>query len=98
MTNDPVLEFIFNFKKRNTESLEDTFMNGYCYYFSVILQERFGGEIVYETIDCHFMLLYRDKLYDIRGDVTELYDMKNISYKEEWLRRDTVVSGVILKV
>lgn len=96
---DPVVKFINDFKIFESNGvLDNTFRNGFCYYFTVILAERFGGEIVYETIECHFLFLYRGRLYDIRGDVTELYQMKNISYKEEWMRRDSVVSGVILKV
>jgi len=92
-------KFIKDFKIfEKDEVLENTFRNGYCYYFSVILNERFGGEIVYETIDCHFLFLYHGRLYDIRGDVTDLYNFNNISYKEEWMRRDSVISGVILKI
>jgi hypothetical protein len=96
--NNMVLKFISKFKKYNSDALEYTFMNGYCYYFSIILQERFGGEILYDQIEGHFLFLYKDNLYDIRGNVTHLYDISKLINKDEWLRMDSIIRGVILKI
>ena len=61
-----VLEFI------NRRFKDDcNWLNGNCYYFSIILKERFkGGEIVYDQISGHFMYLYNNALYDYSGKVT----------------------------
>lgn len=60
------IDFINNF--RDMRSVENAFLNGYCYYFAVILEHRFPeGEIFY---DCgHFIFGYRGKFYDITGEV-----------------------------
>jgi len=49
--------FISDFKARNGYALVDTFTGGYCYYFAIMLKERFkdyGGEIYYNQVDNHF--------------------------------------------
>jgi len=69
-------EFINKFKLYDTEDrvLIKTFTLGFCYYFSVMLNERYkSGEIMYLAIENHFVYKYQDKLWDIRGDVTNLY-------------------------
>ena len=99
MKNCIVDEFIAKFKKYNSSNvLERTFMEGFCYYFSIILQERFGGEILYDQIEGHFLFLYKDNLYDIRGNVTHLYEISKLITKDEWLRKDSIIRGVILKL
>lgn len=61
-----VLEFI----KRRFDSDRDNvqnnkWMNGNCYYFALILKNRFkDGFIVYDTILGHFMFLYDNYLID----------------------------------
>lgn len=96
--NDDIVGFIERFKKYDTSNvLETTFLNGYCYYFSIILQERFGGEILYDPVEGHFLLLYKNNLYDIRGNVSHLYELPNLSTKQDWLLQGSVVRGVILK-
>lgn len=69
-----VLEFINRrFKK------DCNWINGNCYYFSIILKDRFPkGRICYDVIYGHFVFLYQDKLYDWTG----LYD--NAGYLVEW--------------
>ena len=43
-TSTDVLDFINGFYEHDRGCvIHDTFMNGYCYYFAIILKERFGG-------------------------------------------------------
>lgn len=71
-TYSNVINFINDFKKKYPEAMEDTFLHGYCYWFAIILESRFGGNICYEPIDNHFFTLIEDKYYDISGEVSPL--------------------------
>lgn len=43
-------------------------LDGNCFFFAQILKARFGGDIVYDPIDGHFLLLAHDnQLYDWAG-------------------------------
>ena len=53
---DKVISFINKFKFAYKGELEFVFTNGNCYYFAVILKERFGGEIYYLPIDNHLFV------------------------------------------
>ena len=44
-----------------------TFVNGYCYWFAMILSIRFGGEIYYLPIENHFVTKIDDYYYDANG-------------------------------
>lgn len=67
--------FIKRFKHTNPSIVEDLFLFGDCYYFSIILKERFKNAIIkYMVIDNHFITEVSGRLYDIRGDVTDLID------------------------
>ena len=58
---DEVLEFIYRRFPKDSD-----WVNGNCYYFSLILQDRFpGGEIYYDVIDGHFLYCYNGKYYDL---------------------------------
>lgn len=58
-----VLEFI---KRRFSKDCN--WINGNCYYFSIILKERFpNGRIIYDPIIGHFMYLIGNKCYDALG-------------------------------
>lgn len=50
MDKETVLGFIKHFK-----GSEDVFLYGCCYWFAFILQERFGGTMMYEPIENHFV-------------------------------------------
>ena len=64
-----VLNFINNFKGRYSFELEDTFSNGYCYWFAKILELRFNGEIYFNPDAVHFATLIEEQLFDIYGIV-----------------------------
>lgn len=60
---DVVLNFI---QRRFT--IDCNWMNGNCYYFSLILQSRFSnGVIIYDPIDGHFLFRLDNFCYDFKG-------------------------------
>lgn len=96
--NKTVDEFIRKFKSYNKENvLESTFLNGYCYQFAIILKDRFDGVILYEPIEGHFIIKIDNELYDIRGNVTSMYQNKTLYDKEQWITHRPIVEGSILK-
>ena len=45
-------------------------LTGNCYYFSLILKDRFpGGIIYYDVMDGHFVFKYQEKYYDWSGEI-----------------------------
>ena len=43
-------------------------LSGNCYYFAIILKDRFPeGNIVYDIIDGHFLLKLGRSVYDYKG-------------------------------
>lgn len=45
-------------------------LNKNCYYFSLILKDRFPeGTIYYDVINCHFVFKYENQYYDWTGAV-----------------------------
>lgn len=67
MENDIVLKFIKQFQNEGTIK---TFTESCCYYFAVILSDRFLGNIVYNDIDNHFAFERLGAIYDITGKIT----------------------------
>jgi len=63
-TDIKILKFINGFKPA-----VELFTHGYCYWFAVILQERFSGVIMYNEVDNHFALLVDNRLYDATGGI-----------------------------
>lgn len=64
--NNLVTRFIKHFQNEGTIK---TFTEGCCYYFALILKERFGGDIMYDEVDNHFACLIGSKVYDVTGEV-----------------------------
>lgn len=63
MVSTKVIEFI---KRRFPTDCNWT--TGNCYYFVVILKNRFpDGDIVYDLISGHFLFWYHGKMYDYNG-------------------------------
>jgi hypothetical protein len=62
-----VLRFIDAIKGRYPYEIEDTFSNGFCYWFAKILELRFGGTIYYNPDIIHFAVLIEEQLFDITG-------------------------------
>lgn len=67
--DDQVLAFI---KQRfpNAAESDSNWLHGNCYYFSVILRDRFATKdptIYYDVIHGHFLTKINDNLYDAKG-------------------------------
>lgn len=95
-----VIEFIDKIRAYDMHGvLENFFTSGYCYYFASILQERFGGEIVYDPVIGHFYFLKDDIYYDYNGSYCGEFCLWTNSFmkKEEWMTSKTIVEGCILK-
>lgn len=96
-----MLNFIKEFHRISpTNNIDEVFTCGFCYWFANILSQRFdGSEIMYDPIGCHFMVRYKDRLYDITGDVTEQYSPVLWSeYKiKEPLGAKRVIKNCVLK-
>ena len=92
-----VIRFIENFQNLGTI---DTFTQGCCYWFAVILKERFQGTIMYNPVDNHFASLIDGHLYDITGELTidgSWYEWEIYS-KIDTLETDRIVRDCIEKV
>lgn len=59
-----------------SQSVDEVFTRGCCYWFAFILCQRFAGRsrLMYDQIDNHFMAEIDGRLYDITGDITGKYD------------------------
>jgi len=74
--------------------IDCNWLNGNCYYFAVILKERFpGGRIMYDPIDGHFLYEIEDEFFDWNGlaiDVSErVFDFESMDdekYKNHLIR------------
>lgn len=83
-----VESFIKNFNK--SEEVVKCFTEGCCYWFAVILKERFpAGEIYYNTLN-HFVFKHNDDLYDITGNCTDKWDNE---YLYKWDDYRTMEQG-----
>lgn len=73
-----IIEFI------NRRFPEDSnWLTGNCYYFSLILKDRFpGGSVFYDVINGHFVFKYKGSYYDWTGMV------KSNGYLIEWDKFD----------
>lgn len=80
--NETVLKFINEFK-----SAIKLFTEGKCYWFAVILKERFGGKLYYNPIMNHWACLIEDDLYDATGliDSTGFYVWPDCVIEDELL-------------
>lgn len=89
--NADVLEFIRKIREHKdhsgnmSESITDLFASGYCYYFAVLLQHVYGGEICWVEGRGHIVWLDGNDLeHDIAYDIYGVYDdydrLRPISY------------------
>ncbi len=78
---DTVLDFIYKFKSAFTDKmdLEWGFLNGNCYWFAIILKERFSfGDIYYDPEASHFVFGY-----DRCADGVKFYDITGVCFPSE---------------
>lgn len=65
--------FIHQFSKYGKQ-VTTLFTEDCCYWFARILQERFPeGEILFLPEEHHFVVQIEDRLWDIRGNVTNRF-------------------------
>lgn len=83
-------QFINHFKGTNATQIlyvEDLFLHQNCYYFAVILNNRFKrGTMMYDENTQHFVIFIDNRLYDITGDVTDKFnldDLVEINYLDQ---------------
>lgn len=90
---DQVIDFI---QRRFPE--DSNWLDGNCYFFALILKNRFNGTILYDVIFGHFVTRVDDKLYDWSGVVTD----PESSYVEwdkfdeyDKLQKESIIRGCI---
>lgn len=99
-----ILKFIKEFSNFG-EQVVKCFTCGNCYYFAVILMDRYKAEylneaeIVYDDIAGHFAARLGNKIYDITGDVTDKANWIpwNQLWKEDPVHAARIVLGCIKK-
>ena len=85
LKNEDILGFIEKFKFLGRNTIERLFTEGNCYYFAVILKERFeGGLIYYLPAANHFVFKYGGKYYDICGE----YGTSEKAYEWEAFKKE----------
>lgn len=93
-----IIDFIDNFKKQNKQVLEKVFTEGNCYYFAIILKNRFPEiSIVYSQINNHFMCLYDNHIYDIFGDITNNVEVRDLYLWETYKNVDFIDYSNVVK-
>lgn len=75
---DKVIDFI---RKHfpNADSSDANWLKGNCYYFALILHDRFlSSEIYYDVIHGHFVTLINNCLYDASGVYYKLSEEEKV--------------------
>ncbi len=73
-SNEEIEDFIDTFRVFG-KSVRKCFTEGNCYWFAIILHERFpNGYIMLNPIVNHFAYKLNDKLYDITGCCDKTYE------------------------
>ena len=72
--------------------------SGNCYFFAVILQEAFGGDIYYDVVNGHFLLQLDGNLYDWTGKVEDCGILVKWSDFEQYdrLQKERIVRDCIM--
>lgn len=94
-----ILQFIDKFKEYEKNNvLVKTFTEGFCYYFALILKERFPqGRIMYHSVINHFVFELNNKLYDITGNYTEKANNQQLFPWEEYQKIEPLESQRIIR-
>ena len=96
---ETVLKFIKQFQNQGTV---ETFTEGCCYWFAVILKKRFAAfhpTMMYNPIDNHFATKIGNTLYDITGVIKpDEFESWTKYSKEDYLLTRRIIKDCILKV
>jgi len=100
-SKETILDFISNFQNEGTIK---TFTEGCCYWFALILLERFNMmeqtkeknacRLMYNQVDGHFACRINGELYDITGEIE--YN-KNWEEWPDWFMRETSYREVVVR-
>lgn len=93
---EAVLEFI----NRRFGATNANWKSGNCYYFALILADRFGGNLYYDVINGHFLCKIDDYFFDYDG----IYQPDEKDYLVEWnkfdeydsIQKERIIKDVIL--
>lgn len=89
---------ILNFIKKRFPS-DCNWLDGNCYYFSIILKSRFPqGTICYDVINGHFLFRYGDSYYDWNGKIKPNNCLVKWDQMEEYdsLQKERVIRDCIM--
>lgn len=89
-----IIEFIYRRFK-----IDCNWLDGNCYYFAVILKDRFpSGLIYYDVISGHFVFKYENSYYDWTGEISPSKVVVEWNKFDEYdsLCKKRVVDGCIL--
>lgn len=74
--NNEVANFLHRFHDFEHD-VTYTFIHGCCYWFAIMMHERFPGSRIMLCKDAiHFVTEIDGRLYDITGDVTDKYEVE----------------------
>lgn len=77
-----ILQFI---RKRFPK--KENWLTGNCYYFALILADRFSGTIYYDKENIHFIVNIQDTYYDwtgiIKPNINNLYNWNHLKLENE---------------
>lgn len=71
-SNKEIIDYIKEFSKYGKQVKECFSLNN-CYWFAIILKEKFDGDIMFNEMENHFSCRVNKKLYDITGCCDNLY-------------------------
>lgn len=94
MIMDNIVEFI-----RRRFAIDCHWLGGNCYYFALILRDRFpGGTIYYDAIYGHFLYLYQGNYYDWTGEVQPKGHLVDWSKFDEYdaLQKQRIIEGCLM--
>ena len=90
MREEEIIKFINKFQ---TAGMTDNFINGFCYWFAVILRNRFPEmRIFYDLIDGHFFCYDPETkyCYDAIGKFKQTYPLSRYADWEEYSSIDPI--------
>ncbi len=98
--SEEILGFISRFTdKGRSEQVVAAFTGGCCYWFARVLCERFAAfspALVYDPVMNHFGAEIRGLVYDITGDVTDLYTWTPWERVTDPLLRSRIVDNCVM--
>lgn len=80
-----------------SRDVDIVFTKGCCYWFSNILHIRFPeSTIMYDPVANHFVTKIGDRLFDITGDVTDVYRTEPWDTFSDSLERERIIRDCIM--